>query len=705
MSLLPEKAPFQSTTINCHERAKLKALALSISLVMSQSALANVEQENLEDLQVYGEQGKTDTATKLDLTIYETPQTVTSISRAQIDDFSLTTFNKLLDYTPGVTVEEVETDRTYYTARGFDIVNFQYDGIGVPFLGGLNLGQQDTAIYDKVEVVKGAAGLVTGFANPSATINFVRKRPTEDLQMSTGLTLGENEKRRIDADVSGSISDRVRGRAVVAYDESDSYLDRHSDETNVAYGILEFDLTDSTLLTVGHSYDRSQSDGVLWGALPLLYTNGNPTDYDVSTNTAPDWTFADNEINQTFVELKQELGHNWTANLVLTQNEGEYDSELFYVYGAPDQATELGLNGWASAYSREEEQKNIDLYLSGSFVLADREHQLVVGYSKSDTNLIEASYSDPVNGFPVLGSDWAEGNSPRPTFNVHDPDTQASDVDYEQESLYFSSRLNVADNLWVLIGQRKTEIEQSGISYGGASDGEAEKTVPFYGVTYEVPDENLMFYASYGEVFKQQTWVDASLQPLGATLGESREIGFKKSLNQDSAILSVAAFSTEQSNFGVFIGRNGDGIAIYEGAALESQGYEVELSGEVVRGLNIGAGYTRVDIQSRSGADARRFIPSETRKISAIYEIPAIEGLKVGGVVKWQEDITTENEAVEQSSYTLLDLAVHYQLNNNLGFGLNVENATDKKYLNSLYWDQAYYGAPREVSASVRWTY
>ena len=92
------------------------------------------KQKTLENVYVYGEQGETDTATKLDLTIFETPQTVTAVSRIQLDEFALNSINDVLDYTPGVTVEEVETDRTYYTARGFDIVNFQYDGVGVPFL-------------------------------------------------------------------------------------------------------------------------------------------------------------------------------------------------------------------------------------------------------------------------------------------------------------------------------------------------------------------------------------------------------------------------------------------------------------------------------------------------------------------------------------------------------------------------------------------
>ena len=682
----------------------VKSLVVTSALVITPAFAQQTSDKPLEEVYVYGEQGTTDTATKLNLSLFETPQTVTAISRVQLEEFSLTTINDVLEYTPGVTVEEVETDRSYYTARGFDIVNFQYDGVGIPFISGLNLGQQDTAIYEKVEVVKGAAGLITGLANPSATINYVRKRPTEGFQADLGLNLGEWHGRRIEGDVSGSFSDNVRGRLVAVYDSSESYLDRHEDETTLGYGIVEFDLSDRTLLTLGHSYDNSHSSGVLWGALPLLYSDGTQTDYDVSTSNAPDWTFADTVQNQTFVELKHALTDSWAFNAMLTRNTTDYESELFYVYGVPDRATEIGLFGYASGYEREEEQNNIDLYFSGDFSLADRTHQLVLGYNNSDTELYEASFYDPVNGYPVLGSDWALGLSPQPNFSFFDPAASSSDIDYSQEAFYVASRLNVHDKLSVLLGARATELKQSGISYGAAANADAKETVPYYGVTYQVLDD-VMLYGSYSEVFKQQTWVNADLQPLGATLGESTEVGIKKSFNNERAVLTLAYFSSEQSNFGNFVGRNELNIAIYEGITLESRGYEIEFSGELFDGLNIGAGFTDVSVEDQFGTEIRNFIPKKLLKLSASYAVPAVEGLKVGGIVKWQDDVTTEDKLVGQDAFTLLDLAVHYQLNEKLSFSVNLENVTDEKYFRSLYWDQAYYGAPRNVSASVRWKY
>jgi outer membrane receptor for ferric coprogen and ferric-rhodotorulic acid len=102
------------------------------------------------------------------------------VTHAKMEDFNLNTINDVLANTTGVTVEKVETNRTYYTARGFDITNFQMDGIGVPMTYSLQYGDIDMAMFDRVEIVRGANGLSSSTGNPSATVNFIRKRPTDD---------------------------------------------------------------------------------------------------------------------------------------------------------------------------------------------------------------------------------------------------------------------------------------------------------------------------------------------------------------------------------------------------------------------------------------------------------------------------------------------------------------------------------------------
>ena len=131
--------------------------------------------------------GKTRSATRLPLKQKETPQSVSIVTRSQIEDFALRDLNTLLGTTTGINVQQTETDRTYYSARGFDITNFQIDGIGLPFAYGLQNGSLDTATYDRVEVLRGANGLLSSTGNPSATINLVRKRPGKSFAASASL--------------------------------------------------------------------------------------------------------------------------------------------------------------------------------------------------------------------------------------------------------------------------------------------------------------------------------------------------------------------------------------------------------------------------------------------------------------------------------------------------------------------------------------
>lgn len=132
--------------------------------------------------------GAMSTATRLPLTIRETPQSVSVVTRQQMDDFKLGTLSEALQQSPGVVVQRLDSERVGYTARGYSIENFQYDGMLNTF--SRLKPDSDTIIYDRIEVVRGATGLTTGAGNPSATVNMVRKRPTQVLQAKAGVSGG-----------------------------------------------------------------------------------------------------------------------------------------------------------------------------------------------------------------------------------------------------------------------------------------------------------------------------------------------------------------------------------------------------------------------------------------------------------------------------------------------------------------------------------
>lgn len=687
------------------QRFSRRVLALSVAGALWSSGVIAQADAEIETTYVYGEADKTKTATKLNLRVLETPQVVSVISRDQIDDFSLREVNSLLAYVPGVTVEQVETGRTYYTARGFDIVNFQTDGMGVPFSYGLSQGHEDTAIYEQVEVVKGATGLITGLANPSATINYLRKRPTEEAQASLVGSAGSWNQYRVDGDISGPIiADKLNGRLVVAKQDGDSYLDRYGKELTVFYGIVSGAITDSTRVTLGHTNNDSHSDGNSSGALPLLYADGSLTSYDVSTNTAPRWAYQDVEQNRSFVELEQDLSANWVTKAVYTRNKLDSEWTSLYLAGAPDPMTEEGLTAHASLYQAADKEEIVDLFVSGTFSLWGQEHELVAGINLADITLTGRSiYTDEWNYAPI-GADWAEGKTALPQFDVYNAATQSTHIDQQQDSYYLSTRLNLTDELSVLLGARTVDIEQDGINYGAPSIVSDDETVPYAGITYEVLP-GTMLYASYSEVFNPQTWVDADLLPLGAVRGESSEVGIKQEVFGNKAVLTLALFESAQENFGEWIGRDTtSGLNLYRGVGFESDGVDVELAGEVFTGLNISAGYTRVKVEDDNGKDTRRFIPTEQFKLATAYNVAAISGLRIGAGINWQSEIYYGNTQV-QGSFALIDLFAQYALTQNLSVALNINNAGDEKYLLSPQWGQANHGAPRNVMGSITWRY
>ncbi|WP_339463300.1 TonB-dependent siderophore receptor [Pseudomonas sp. EA_105y_Pfl2_R69] len=641
-------------------------------------------------------------ATKLELTPRQTPQSISTISGAQLRDFKLSSVNDALKYTTGIQVQEVETDRTYYSARGFDITNFQYDGIGVPFVYGNVEGDLDTAIFERVEVIRGANGLMSGTGNPSATINFVRKRPTLAPQARVDLTAGSWDKRRIDVDVSGALSEsgNVRGRAVYANENKDSYLDRYSREKNIFHGVIEVDLDDSTLFTLGHTLQKSDANSPMWGALPLNFSDGSATDYSRSTSTSADWAYWDVQENRSFAELAHNFANGWQAKAVLTHVEKKADSSLFYVYGTPDRDTGLGLFSYPSEYQEKNKQLIADLYASGPFALAGREHELVVGGSWSKSELEDMSWYDSSTGtaLPPL-EDWS-GSYPRP---LNDAGTDGSDFTDRMQSVYSAARWSLSDSLSLITGVRVVDVDSDGSNYGTSkSTSYNNEVVPYAGLIYDL-NEQYSVYASYTEIFDPQTKQDVSGNRLAPVEGVNYEAGIKAELLDDKVNLSLAVFRTEQDNVAAVAGMNA-GTVFYKGEeGITSEGYEVEVSGELLQGLQATAGYTFVDIRDAEDKHAVTYSPKHMLRASSTYRIPGLEQLKVGASMSWQDDI--RNGIAEQDAYALVNLMASYEIDRNWTVSANLNNLTDEKYLTSLYWTQAYYGAPRNASMTVSWNY
>ena len=700
-----------------HKNSAFK-LSLLTSLVLSGYAVANDTQDNLplEKIAVYGQHHKNyiteeaQSATKLGLTIKETPQSISVVSRALMDDFSLDDINAVLESTPGVTVEQIETDRTYFKARGFDITNFLIDGLGTPQNSGSIQGTLDTAIYDRVEIVRGANGMMTGAGNPSATINMVLKKPTYTTQANASASYGSWNNKRVDIDVSAPINDEHAVRAVFTKQDKESYLDRYETDKTIAYLAYEGKLTDDTLLSINYVNQQKDADSPLWGALPLYYTDGSPTDYDESTSTAADWSYWDNSAERIYVTLEQNLSATWVAKARYAHIKNEQNSELFYVYGTPDKDTGLGLTGYASRYDYKDTQDLFDLYASGKFELFSLEHDLSFGISQANMDFNDQSLYDysTGNGFPAMPdlATW-DGIAPEATL-VDKPD--GSDVQNTQRSAYVSTRIKLADPLSILAGVRYTDWETKGTAYSVVQTRDDSEVIPYIGTVYDFT-ESLSAYASYTETFVPQKELDINAEQLAPVIGKSAEVGLKAQLLDEQVFVTLAYFDAKQDGLAVALpGSLPSDTRYYAADGINSDGFEIELSGRLTDDLSASISFSNLSIDGDELV--KDYTPENQLKMAATYQVPFIDGLTLGANYRWQDSISRVQvkdpagnalATTKQDAYGLLDLMATYEITQNVGVTFNVNNSTDEKYINSLYWEQGYYGAPRNYSLSVNW--
>lgn len=112
---------------------------------------------------------------KLPLSVRETPQSISVIGQEQIRQQNLHTLDDVMRHATGITVQPHHHLTTAYFARGFQIESFEQDGVPA-MMGNRAAAPEDMAIYERVEILRGANGLLHGAGNPSATVNLVRKR-------------------------------------------------------------------------------------------------------------------------------------------------------------------------------------------------------------------------------------------------------------------------------------------------------------------------------------------------------------------------------------------------------------------------------------------------------------------------------------------------------------------------------------------------
>jgi len=662
--------------------------------------------------------GSIATATRMVLTPKETPQSISVVTRQAMDDFGMNSIDDVMRHTPGITVATYDSDRTSYYSRGFAIKNFQYDGIPIlqdpQYSAGHTL--TDTAIYDRVEILKGATGLLTGAGGPGGTINMVRKKPTREFKAHIDVGAGSWENYRSEIDVSGPLTEsgNVRGRAVAAYQDKHSFMDHYKRDSEVYYGILEVDLTPDTLLTLGADYQDNNPTGSSWsGSASLFNSAGERISTPRSFNNGTKWSSWKQYTRTVFSTLEHNFDNGWVVK-------GQYNHQI-NGYNAPlgallDPNVTTGLAPiLARKYTGEYVSDSGDLFATGPFSLLGREHELVVGGSISRSHWTGKDYTnaDMVNNAydyynwkgEALEPDWR---------NV----TSYNDETTRQVGTYMTGRFSLTDDLKLMLGTRVADYNVTGTSQ--AKD--TGKVLPYAALIYDITP-NISAYTSYTQIFLPQTYYrDRNNKMLEPDEGTNYELGLKGEFYDGRLNSSLAYFEVHQDNRPeADMAYNGNPTNpeidyAYKGIKATTKGYEAEISGELMPGWQLQAGYTHKVSRGQGGTKVSTWEPEDQINLYTSYKLTGdLDKLTLGGGVRWQSTgwqmLTNWNkggtvEKFSQDPYWLVDLMARYQISKNLSATVNLNNVFDKSYYTNIgFYNSSYYGDPRNVMVTTRWDF
>ena len=658
------------------------------------------------------------TATKFNLSQRETPQSISVVTRQQLDDRGFQSLEEVAQDATGLTTRQIGgAERTQFFSRGFEIRTFLADGVPLTFDYDTQ-GLATIAMYDRIEIIRGAAGIVTGTGNPSGAINMIRKRPTRDVQVSLTGSGGSWNNYRSELDAAGPLNaaGTLRGRLVVAAQDSDTFQKAYSHHRQLIYGTVEMDLGRDTLLSVGGYYNKEDNPGANWNGLPTR-RDGSFYPFDRSTRMSPDWAYWNKENSSVFTELEHRFENGWKGVFTVRGLQTKMDMLGTYLYLKP---TGEDFGQGAGKYAYQKTQYSIDGYLSGPFSLLGRKHELVVGGSYR-----EAKDNDGPGGWPSNYDEYVDPN----TWNSSTIPQPA--IDYlwsrrgteKQSAIYGTVRLNLADPLTLMLGARIDSYEYNmHLSSGSWQDDTRYKVdnkfTPYAGVLYNL-DDNHTLYTSWTSVFQPQSNQAINGSVLAPVTGSNLEAGVKAEYFGGRLNASAAVFQIRQNNLPLSLDsslcQNVAASCYSASGEVQSRGVEFEMAGAITPGWQVMAGYTYYSATYLSDADAgkagSRFdtqTPRHLLKVSTSYQFPgALQQWKIGGALRTRSETTKPEYNIRQGGYTLLDLMASYQVNKNLDIRLNLYNVFDKYYYQTIgsTQDNNHFGAPRNFLLTAKYTF
>ncbi|WP_431261738.1 TonB-dependent siderophore receptor [Roseateles chitinivorans] len=649
------------------------------------------------------------TGMKTDTSILEAPQSVSVVTREQIELQGATGVDEAVRYTSGTVGGAFGSDSRsdWILVRGFRPALF-LDGLGLP--DGTWAGQTRLEPYllERIEILKGPASVMYGALPPSGFINGVSKRPSAVPVNEIGLEFGSFNKKQLTVDVGGklaadgSVLFRVAGLAR----KSDTYVDFAKDDRYAIAPSLLVNFSPATSLLVMGQFQKADT-AAAGGFLPAdgtLFTNPNGKIPATRFTGEPDYDWYKKESASVGYELSHKLNDSVTLRQNLRYMDFDIDHRTVGAFGLAADRRTLSRYVWTP---REDSTSvAIDNQAEFAFATGAARHTLLTGLDyrrvKTDSrSAFDFTGAPPLDIFnPVYG---APITSPADT--THTEQTQ------KQLGLYLQDQIRLDRWIATLSARHDRVTTDTDDKLGGTTASQKDsKTSARVGLNY-VFDSGLAPYVSYSTSFQPTIGTDFFKRAFVPTTGRQVEAGVKYRPANNRALFTAALFDLRQKNVLTPDPDPTHGFASVQQGEVRSRGLELEARFRAVSTLDVITSYTYTDSKVVETDRPVFRQPKNQAQVWVDYRVPEdiMAGLGVGGGVRYVGGsyayAAADNSRVNTKGYTVLDLQAHYDLEN-WRFLATVSNVTGKEYIatcQSAAW--CFYGYPRTFSVSARYSW
>ncbi|MBI6620144.1 TonB-dependent siderophore receptor [Pseudomonas corrugata] len=660
-------------------------------------------------------------------TLKEIPQSVTVMTRKQMDDQNLVSLKDAVNQTTGIVGLQGVGQGMILSSRGFQIDDWQYDGVPIPrntySLG--NWATQDLIFFDRLEILRGASGLLQGTGSPGGAVNLVRKRGQNAPTVTLTGKAGSWDHYGLQLDAGGPLNDagNIRGRIVADEDQSNSFVDHAWTKTHSLYGSLDIDLSEDTTLGFAASQSNGESRGNIRG-LPR-YADGSMPDVSRSTYTGARWNRSDIDVTTLYTDLEHRFNEDWAFKVGavhMTEDNQAKNQRTQSPGGLLPDGSRVQYADFVTDF--QSTKVGLDMNLVGKFEALSMEQEVMLGgnYSQLET---DDKYARTFNNSSDFIFDL-DNNRPDISYEglINSPGGMGtlSKYDVRQKGVYGTWRVKPVDDLTLILGSRvswydfsyKSKTERAtGITPNTPSTStETGVVTPYAGIVYDLSREWAV-YASYTDVFQPQTNVDPDGSVLKPIVGKNYEVGLKGELMDGRVNTFLAVFRYDHENRAVNIpscvGLNCSSAS----GKVRSQGIEAEISGEVIDNLQLFAGYTYnttkyLEDPNNEGSIFSTWTPKHMLRVWGNYQFTGDWNRASAGLgFTTQSHTQVYDLNYDVPGYTVWNARVGYQLTPEIGLAVNANNLFDKTYITPAYNQlngNNNFGDPRNLMFTVKYT-